>query len=490
MYEEEIKAMFVSYISENYRSPKLLLTWKEVALQNKKLTSYALIQFLKEAQIVPIIMNIEPFEDIMMKMVPQVHQKENEFYHRHRLVHIYEKELDQAEQKIEGDPRVSFHEFQLLLGRIAFECYPKDQEKKDMEDVMKRFFKKILQVRNNQEIETEDFPNINKKLYTKLRNYYRDVKEEEEEEESEGEESEEEDDFHDPMQILAEQQKNQIFNAQPPTNLEIGEILSILKRDLPQMPDEIKPNQENPPPYKMVPAEGGGKKKKKKKKKKKGPELAQEKVVIGDQLPDKPKEKNAQQKAKAPKAKNQLKRGEKPPKKIIFAGYPPPPSKMTYNYLEELNHELTFGDKNLTEVERGSMSDIDVIPVIVEEIIYPPEVPQEVVHLIESAISHYNQQNYLLSIEHFDKAKAQWQKVEEGELPDNINLFFEYSKSSIYSSAGRDDYALVGYMTCKIISDKLQYTQPDRALAYCGIGSTLFNIEEYTLATRSFLKAR
>lgn len=80
--------------------------------------------------------------------------------------------------------------------------------------------------------------------------------------------------------------------------------------------------------------------------------------------------------------------------------------------------------------------------------------------------------------------------MEEGELPDNINLFFEYSKSSIYSSAGRDDYALVGYMTCKIISDKLQYTQPDRALAYCGIGSTLFNIEEYTLATRSFLKAR
>lgn len=64
----------------------------------------------------------------------------------------------------------------------------------------------------------------------------------------------------------------------------------------------------------------------------------------------------------------------------------------------------------------------------------------------------------MLSIENFDKAKAAWQKVEEGELPDNINLFFEYSKASIYSSAGRDDYALVGYMSCKVLSDKLQYT--------------------------------
>lgn len=71
-----------------------------------------------------------------------------------------------------------------------------------------------------------------------------------------------------------------------------------------------------------------------------------------------------------------MKRGEKPPKKIIFAGYPPPPPLLTYNYLEKLNNELTFGEKNLTEIERGNMSDIDVIPVIIEEIIYPPEVPQ------------------------------------------------------------------------------------------------------------------
>jgi hypothetical protein len=33
-------------------------------------------------------------------------------------------------------------------------------------------------------------------------------------------------------------------------------------------------------------------------------------------------------------------------------------------------------------------------------------------------------------------------KVEERDIPDSIYLFFEYSKASIYSSAGRDDYAL------------------------------------------------
>lgn len=50
-------------------------------------------------------------------------------------------------------------------------------------------------------------------------------------------------------------------------------------------------------------------------------------------------------------------------------------------------------------------------------------------------------------------------------------MFFEYSKASVYASAGRDDYALNGYYNCKSLSDKLPYTNPDRSLAYCGLGS-------------------
>lgn len=82
-----------------------------------------------------------------------------------------------------------------------------------MDDVIRKFFSKTLQVRTNQEIESKDFPNINKKLYTKLRSYYNDMKEEEEEEGEESELSELEEEQPDPMQIIAEQQKNNIFNA-------------------------------------------------------------------------------------------------------------------------------------------------------------------------------------------------------------------------------------------------------------------------------------
>jgi len=48
------------------------------------------------------------------------------------------------------------------------------------------------------------------------------------------------------------------------------------------------------------------------------------------------------------------------------------------------------------------------------------------------------------------------------------------------------------YFICKGICDKLAKISysPDRALAYCGLGSVLYELEEYALALRSYLKAR
>lgn len=63
--------------------------------------------------------------------------------------------------------------------RIAYEHYPKGEEKKSMADIMYRFFKNVLGFRSNEELNTEDFPNINKKVYERLNNYYTDLEEEE-----------------------------------------------------------------------------------------------------------------------------------------------------------------------------------------------------------------------------------------------------------------------------------------------------------------------
>lgn len=44
---------------------------------------------------------------------------------------------------------------------------------------MERFFNDIIGIRKNDRIGVDNFPNINKKLYKKLENYYRDIELEE-----------------------------------------------------------------------------------------------------------------------------------------------------------------------------------------------------------------------------------------------------------------------------------------------------------------------
>jgi len=65
---------------------------------------------LREADIVPHIISIEQFEEVMMKMVPPANNKEHEFYSKGQIVHLYEKE-EQLLKRIDGDPHILFHEF-------------------------------------------------------------------------------------------------------------------------------------------------------------------------------------------------------------------------------------------------------------------------------------------------------------------------------------------------------------------------------------------
>jgi hypothetical protein len=76
------------------------------------------------------------------------------------------------------------------------------------------------------------------------------------------------------------------------------------------------------------------------------------------------------------------------------------------------------------------------------------------------------------------------------DLSANLELYFEFTKGSVYLSAGKDDYAFNCFFNCRGLLEKMPYLNPDRALPYCGIGEALFNAEEYELATRAYLKAR
>ena len=57
------------------------------------------------------------------------------------------------------------------------------------------------------------------------------------------------------------------------------------------------------------------------------------------------------------------------------------------------------------------MSDIEVLPIIIDEVIYPPEVPESVRPLIESAINCYNQSNFYLALDHLEKAKVIYNNI-------------------------------------------------------------------------------
>jgi len=59
-------------------------------------------------------------------------------------------------------------------------------------------------------------------------------------------------------------------------------------------------------------------------------------------------------------------------------------------------------------------------------------------------------------------------------------------------TAGKLEYATQAFYHARKYSDtnKLPFTNPDRSLPYYGLGEVFYEMEEYELAARCFLKAR
>lgn len=50
---------------------------REIELQNKKMSAVSFMRFLKEAEIVPHLINVEHVEDLLSKVVPPINPREN-----------------------------------------------------------------------------------------------------------------------------------------------------------------------------------------------------------------------------------------------------------------------------------------------------------------------------------------------------------------------------------------------------------------------------
>jgi hypothetical protein len=100
------------------------------------------------------------------------------------------------------------------------------------------------------------------------------------------------------------------------------------------------------------------------------------------------------------------------------------------------------------ENDPGTMSHIEVAPTLIKEVLYPPEMPIEVSTFLEAAIVSHNSSNFTLALKNYEKAKHEWVNIVD-ELPEAIQLFFDYSKGLVYESAGKDDFAFQQFLVCR-----------------------------------------
>lgn len=80
LYSEEIKHIFICYTVENYWSIKkkkrLLLTFREMLLQNKRWSYISLVLFLKESETAPHLITVEHIDDFLRMIIPYVNQRQ------------------------------------------------------------------------------------------------------------------------------------------------------------------------------------------------------------------------------------------------------------------------------------------------------------------------------------------------------------------------------------------------------------------------------
>lgn len=408
--------------------------------------------------------NIEALQEILLSIIPPLHKEEYDYFHQEKIVAQYEKEkryISSSYEFIDGEPELLFHEFIFTLGKIALTTVTVT-DAETLTDKLKVLF-----------VERLRFPEISDP-YEHIEKYLLGDHEQEDslyssDEDLDGEgfgshharnqdlyEDDPQQMLHDFIERRAEKDENFVIDYE--------NVLNELNAALPPVPPKPKVQQLNPPPY-AIPREKFGK--------------LLPKVPVDDK--DKKKKKPA---PKRPKPK----KDEKPKKIYPFEQYPrvadPPSNLLHINDFKKDMSEPVF-HKNFKETECNP----GVAPCIIKEVFIPPEAPQEIATLIESALVYQNTANYEMSLATFEEARQLWREtLNVTALRAEVELFFELSLGSVYESAGRDELALAKYLSAKEI--KLVYNHPDHAFPYCGLGSVLYHMEEPVWALRAYCKAR
>lgn len=107
-----------------------MITWNEIQYLNKKLTTLVFLRLLTDAKILPSLITIEVFEDMMMRITPANNSKEQSFYSQNVIQKIIEHlGKKPITTRYDGEPQFSFFEFEVMMARIAVEVTKKEVQR-------------------------------------------------------------------------------------------------------------------------------------------------------------------------------------------------------------------------------------------------------------------------------------------------------------------------------------------------------------------------
>ena len=214
-------------------------------------------------------------------------------------------------------------------------------------------------------------------------------------------------------------------------------------------------------------------------------------MYIGRRLPKADEGKKKEPPKKAAPKRAAPRRGEAPPKQWKIAEAPPNPREGGYiDRFRELMRGCTA--PVFPTYSKWAHVNSKVGPCIIKEILFPPTPPpqaHEVGTLIESANVYHATASYEMSILTFESALHAWRGLGVP-MRSEVLLYFEMAIGQCLESAGLTEAALQIYIKAKNMNKNMPHNHPDKALPYLGLGSVLFRMEEYGWALRAYLYAR
>ena len=454
-FEPYTRSVFAKYLPESIAQGKTTIVWKEIEDTNRKLPLLCLLRFFMVKYLMPDYIEPEHLEEIITEVIKPRGQKEVDFYSSKQFLNAAEDPnfIKMAYNTVEGEPQLFYHEFQLVLGRVALyqSVAAQDRNLGPLEKISDFFVEKLnFSKPKESEEKAESDVEFEEQMFIDSDEYVSDS---------------DVDDPYRKMELLEHKRQEAMKKYKIEINYE--EIEKELA-DLPPVPPppEYKPSE--PIPVKDIKVVQLGRVKARKKK----------------------KEDKKQQKAKAAVKKPALRRGEAPPKPIKYAPKPVPYPDATVKAVRD--YIKTSEEPIIQQCTKNKVCNSHVAACLIKEVYFPPEAPLQVATLIESANVYLASEEYELAVSTFEEARELWKHETPGNaLKTEFELFFELSIANVLESAGYDEIALSKYISAKITSSRgLPSHHPDVAIPFCGIASVLYHMEEYSLSLRAYLKSK